>query len=1137
MKTLSLNGDWAVATGAFAQFYDSFAWETDAALTAFNFGVDQTFFDNLEAQYGQHSLLSENSVEWRDGNEKITLTTQVKLSSDSSERNSQIANLSTNDDTLTLSHATDGQTDVVLTWSSSSIELISGDQGVHISHSGNINFTDLSDIIGAVTTYDNFAEGFEEDQIHAIETVLDLGLGAVSFQDRGETLYAFLVANGSIAITSRDYTITLEGDFTHEDAVMFVTDITTNVEDISGLGTFFENEQFDRITLHDAAGDIILQARPEAANAEGSGISAVTLLGTTGADLRTIDSQFIDNLYATSFSADSGGGDDQLTYNVYGQFDQVYMDYTYDPITGTWSYGLAADQDILMVQSTIDGGTGHDVAYIQHAYSDEQSYTPVDYRGPIEVNFGSGVVVGHGVYADLTTFEIFRVNFENIEQIKTDWLGDVTVVGSIEDDEFAPAFINELGRYTLRFDGGTGHDTLDLSEIINANANETTPNAWRYGISAMDWQDLNWRWSAEGDWTVISMGSEELFRLKSVESIRFNDDVEYRLTDYLVTLPNAAARVGTNQDDSIVSGGENDVIFALSGNDTIQSNAGDDTINGGFGNDQITSGIGSDDISAGSGDDTIIAGDGDDVVDGANGHDDIKGDRGNDTITAGVGNDTVLGGDGADVLSGEAGADVLSGENGDDTLLGGDGSDTLIGGAGADILNGGDGNDQLSDMDGGGTLSGDAGDDIIQLFETLATNTTVDGGAGTDTLELRHLDYKTSYDETDQYWDIQSTAAGYTLNIGTAYDAISQTIFLSGIEKIHFSGDDIDTVENVHLWMNTERGDVFRLNHLEQGSIATFNMGSGDNYAEISKGRVTLNGGSGKDEVRVGTNDGVQTQLHATLNLSDGDNIVTVYSGQAHVTTGSGSDTIQAKNNHAQVHAATGQGSDSIITQAAEDTVFSGAGDDTVSTGAGSDIILNISGNDQIKTGTGSDRVTSYSGHTLVDDREDDLETNASTLDDIIITGFGNDTLYAGAGHDVLVSDLPGSNYYGSDHLIGMKGNDILFAGRGADTFVFREGDGNDTIGAIDMNDLSSATTPDEITFIADDFDTGMDKVHLQFGAGYVGRHLSDVIATSSAWSWLETETGMTLITQNGTLHFWGLSSTQLSDSDFEFIG
>ena len=49
MKNSTLNGDLAIATAAFAQFYESFAWYNDTALTAFDYGIEQTLFENLEA--------------------------------------------------------------------------------------------------------------------------------------------------------------------------------------------------------------------------------------------------------------------------------------------------------------------------------------------------------------------------------------------------------------------------------------------------------------------------------------------------------------------------------------------------------------------------------------------------------------------------------------------------------------------------------------------------------------------------------------------------------------------------------------------------------------------------------------------------------------------------------------------------------------------------------------------------------------------------------------------------------------------------------------------------------------------------------------------------------------------------------
>ena len=79
--------------------------------------------------------------------------------------------------------------------------------------------------------------------------------------------------------------------------------------------------------------------------------------------------------------------------------------------------------------------------------------------------------------------------------MQTDWLSYLTVTGSSENDVFAPVFTTELGKFDLNFNGGDGQDTLDLSHLINANANETMVSEWSYGIAASDWRELNWRWS------------------------------------------------------------------------------------------------------------------------------------------------------------------------------------------------------------------------------------------------------------------------------------------------------------------------------------------------------------------------------------------------------------------------------------------------------------------------------------------------------------------------------------------------------------------------------------------------------------------------------------------------------------------
>ncbi|HTQ14974.1 MAG TPA: bluetail domain-containing putative surface protein [Rhizomicrobium sp.] len=76
--------------------------------------------------------------------------------------------------------------------------------------------------------------------------------------------------------------------------------------------------------------------------------------------------------------------------------------------------------------------------------------------------------------------------------------------------------------------------------------------------------------------------------------------------------------------------------------------------------------------------------------------------------------------------------------DGSDTLNGGAGDDVLTGGDGDDVMHGGDGNDTLDIRDGGNDrVTGDAGDDLIAAGAALTAGDRIDGGSGSDTLELK----------------------------------------------------------------------------------------------------------------------------------------------------------------------------------------------------------------------------------------------------------------------------------------------------------------------------------------------------------------------------------------------------------------
>lgn len=166
----------------------------------------------------------------------------------------------------------------------------------------------------------------------------------------------------------------------------------------------------------------------------------------------------------------------------------------------------------------------------------------------------------------------------------------------------------------------------------------------------------------------------------------------------------------------------------------------------GAGDDRLTAVGVDDDLS-------IDAGDGNDSVTGGRGDDLIRGGAGDDTLDGGAGDDVLNGGDGTDLLIGGAGDDILSGGAGDDTLQGGEGNDTLLGGEGNDTLDGGDGNDTLDGGEGSDVLEGGAGkdllragrgdtarggdgDDVIEIDTATGAPSSVDGGAGNDTVRL-----------------------------------------------------------------------------------------------------------------------------------------------------------------------------------------------------------------------------------------------------------------------------------------------------------------------------------------------------------------------------------------------------------------
>lgn len=94
----------------------------------------------------------------------------------------------------------------------------------------------------------------------------------------------------------------------------------------------------------------------------------------------------------------------------------------------------------------------------------------------------------------------------------------------------------------------------------------------------------------------------------------------------------------------------------------------------------------------------------------------------------------------------------------------------------------------------------------------------------------------------------------------------------------------------------------------------------------------------------------------------------------------------------------------------------------TVNGGKGNDVISGSNNVESLFGGEGSDKISGLGG------------------DDVIHGNSGDDTIWGGAGNDAIFGD------FGDDTITGGLGDDALDGGNGNDAFIYKVGDGHDTI-------------------------------------------------------------------------------------------
>jgi serralysin len=459
----------------------------------------------------------------------------------------------------------------------------------------------------------------------------------------------------------------------------------------------------------------------------------------------------------------------------------------------------------------------------------------------------------------------------------------------------------------------------------------------------------------------------------------------------------------------------------------------------------------------------------------------INGTSSNDNLIANPG-DELRGLDGDDTLTGSTGNERLRGGNGNDVLNGGDGDDELDGGPGADTMNGGFGNDSyvvdnvgdviddpdqarinayvdfnLSSVTGGATKltlsllssgivgTGSSGNDLIVSY---ATNTTLNGGDGNDTLK--------GSSKSKVYGGAGNDfieSAGISTLIGGAGDDYYNVYYVGDlvIDEKSDGGSGIDTIFTTLDFSLAGQTGVKFIGAIENLTLAVTSLGgpirgTGNEHNNVIIGNRQnniLNGLSGNDTIYASLGDD-------TIDGGDGNDQLFGEKGNDLLIGGLGADTLSGS-----------EGND-IYTADVNDTIIEGIGQgiDTVNlTGSNGTFItsaevefINITGLNSIHV------ILSNSNDTVV---------NGNRAGNIIEGGAGDDTL---------------RGYAGADRLTGGLGSDVFEFG-GVVNGIALKPTGND----------NNSIWNDTVT----DFNSSQgDKIHLSAStftvlAGFVGSDLT----------------------------------------------
>ncbi|HEX8063123.1 MAG TPA: calcium-binding protein [Allosphingosinicella sp.] len=170
-----------------------------------------------------------------------------------------------------------------------------------------------------------------------------------------------------------------------------------------------------------------------------------------------------------------------------------------------------------------------------------------------------------------------------------DWLNGTSSADTIYGFDGHDSLYGEDGDDSLY--GGNGHDTL----VGGLGADYMEGNDGDDAYMVDDAGDVVVELSGEGDFDIVYTSLSTYTLPDEIENLQWNSSGSFNAT-------------GNARDNTILSGGSDDVLSGADGNDEIQASAGNDILDGGDGNDYLNGASGADIYTGGAGSDFIKIG-------------------------------------------------------------------------------------------------------------------------------------------------------------------------------------------------------------------------------------------------------------------------------------------------------------------------------------------------------------------------------------------------------------------------------------------------------------------------------------------------------------------------------------------------